>query len=64
LAADVVAADGSSIGPTAAGEVLNVTVGANVNLAPGDGSSAANISATDVTATNGVAHTIDAIMGL
>jgi uncharacterized surface protein with fasciclin (FAS1) repeats len=66
MADDVIAADGSSIGPTdQAGVNLNVTVaGSDVTLAPDDGSTGADIVQTDIEASNGVAHLIDAIMGL
>jgi transforming growth factor-beta-induced protein len=65
MAADVVAADGSSIGPTDAGVNLNVTVaGSDVTLDPADGTTGADIVQTDIEASNGVAHVIDAVMGL
>lgn len=65
MAADVIAADGSSIGPTDAGVNLNVTV-SSITLDPADGESGADIveTATDLEASNGVAHAIDDIIAI
>jgi uncharacterized surface protein with fasciclin (FAS1) repeats len=64
MATDVIAADGSSIGPTEAGPNLNVTVSDVVTLDPDDGESGADITATDVEASNGVVHLIDAVIAI
>jgi uncharacterized surface protein with fasciclin (FAS1) repeats len=64
MATDVIAADGGSIGPTEAGVLLNVTVNGTVALDPADGTTGATIVTTDIEASNGVVHVIDAVMNL
>jgi uncharacterized surface protein with fasciclin (FAS1) repeats len=65
MAADVVAADGGTIGPTAEDPFLEVTVvGDTVTLDPDDFTTGADILQTDIEASNGVVHVIDAVMGL
>jgi hypothetical protein len=64
---DIKAKDGDSIGPTDVIPAVNldVTVTAGVvNLAPDDGGSSADIIQEDIVASNGIAHIIDAVMGL
>jgi uncharacterized surface protein with fasciclin (FAS1) repeats len=67
MATDVIAANGSSIGPTEADGDPNLSVtvvGSVVTLEPDDGESGADITTTDVEGSNGVVHLIDDVMAI